>query len=136
MKLLESAEPWATSDKVILGAVLIQMMLETATVSFPSQKGSQPAFTYEKSWVEDKKLVGHICMNEDLYQMIVEDKFTLLDAYTTRHKPMIIPPKEWVSPNEGGYTLLQTEFMRAHGCQVQKVSIQCLIFHIFGNPLN
>lgn len=136
MKLLESAEPWATSDKVILGAVLIQMMLETATVSFPGQKGSQPAFTYEKSWVEHKKLVGHICMNEDLYQMIVEDKFTLLDAYTTRHKPMIIPPKEWVSPNEGGYTLLQTEFMRAHGCQVQKVSMQLIICLVFCNHLN
>jgi len=120
MKLLESAEAWSTADKVVLGAVLVQMLLEEAKVSFPG-KSPMPAFKYEKNWVSDKKLVGHINLNEDFYKMVVEDKFTSLDAYTTRHKPMVIPPKEWVGLNEGGYSLLQTEFMRAHGCQVQKV---------------
>lgn len=123
MQLLDSAKPWATGDKVILGAVLIQMLLEEATVSFQG-KGQKPAFVYEKNWVGHKKLVGHISMNDDLYNMIVEDKFSCLDAYTTRHKPMIVPPKEWVGPYEGGYSLLQTEFMRAHGCQVQKNALE------------
>lgn len=121
MQLLESAEPWATGEKVILGAVLIQMLLEEAKVSFQG-KDNKPAFVYEKNWVSHNKLVGHISMNDDLYNMIVEDKFSCLDSYTTRHKPMIIPPKEWTGLHEGGYSLLQTEFMRAHGCQVQKVS--------------
>jgi len=123
MKLLESAKPWNVGDKVILGAVLIQMLLEVAKVSFHGIE-QKPAFIYEKNWVGDKKLVGHISMNDDLYKMIVEDKFSCLDAYTTRHKPMIIPPKEWTGPYEGGYSILQTEFMRAHGCQVQKVRNQ------------
>ncbi len=120
MQLLESTDPWSTADKVILGAVLIQMLLEKAKVSFVG-KPTVSAFTYEKNWVSDKKLVGHINLNEDFFKLIVEDKFTSLDAYTTRHKPMVVPPKEWVGPNEGGYSVLQTEFMRAHGCQIQKV---------------
>ena len=120
MQLLESTDPWSTADKVILGAVLIQMLLEEAKVSF-IDKPTVPAFTYEKNWVSDKKLVGHISLNEDFFKLIVEDKFTSLDAYTTRHKPMVVPPKEWVGPKEGGYSVLQTEFMRAHGCQIQKV---------------
>lgn len=125
MQLLESAEPWTTGDKVILGAVLIQMLLEVAKVSFPGQRGLKPAFEYEKIWMGDKKLVGYITMNDNLYKRFVEDKFSSVDAFTTRHKPMVVPPREWVGPNEGGYMLLQTEFMRAHGCQVQKVRICC-----------
>lgn len=135
MQLLESAEPWSTADKVVLGAVLIQMLLEEAKVSFPG-KGSLSAFIYEKKWVNDKKLVGHINLNEDFYKMVVEDKFCSLDAYTTRHKPMVVPPKDWVGPYEGGYSLLQTEFMRAHGCQVQKVRGSTLLncIHVFRRP--
>ena len=121
MKMLDSAEPWSVADKVMLGAVLIQMLLETATVSFPGKEKTMPAFTHEKVWVSHQKLVGHINMNDDFYKMVVSDKLSCLDAYTSRHKPMVIPPREWVGPSDGGYFLLQTEFMRAHGCKVQEV---------------
>jgi DNA-directed RNA polymerase len=130
MQLLESAEPWTTADKVILGAVLIQMLLEVAKVSFPGQRGVKPAFEYEKLWIGDKKLVGYITMNDNLYKRFVEDKFSSVDAFTTRHKPMVVPPREWVGPDEGGYMLLQTEFMRAHGCHVQKVRQYCCMYGI------
>jgi DNA-directed RNA polymerase len=99
MQLLESAEPWTTADKVILGAVLIQMLLEVAKVSFPGQRGVKPAFEYEKLWIGDKKLVGYITMNDNLYKRFVEDKFSSVDAFTTRHKPMVVPPREWVGPD-------------------------------------
>jgi DNA-directed RNA polymerase, mitochondrial len=138
LQLLQSEKPWSTPDKVILGAVLIQMLLETARVDFhgatkhlvfhegdlESNKYGKPAFVYEKKWVPNKKhLIGHITMNEDFYKMVVEDDLASLDIYTTRHKPMVVPPKEWVGPNDGGYKLLKTEFMRAHGCQVQEKAL-------------
>jgi DNA-directed RNA polymerase len=138
LQLLQSEKPWSTADKVILGAVLIQMLLETARVDFhgktkhlvlhegelESNKYGKPAFVYEKKWVPNKKhLIGHITMNADFYKMVVEDNLASLDIYTTRHKPMVVPPNEWVGPNDGGYKLLKTEFMRAHGCQVQEKAL-------------
>jgi len=139
MQLLESTEPWTSADKVVLGAVLIQMLLDTARVSIGNNnftpgnleemhsgnnKYGQPAFTYEQKWKGINKLVGHVVMNEDFYQMVVNDKFSSLDNSTTRHKPMVIPPKEWVSPTEGGYSVLKTEFMRTHGCEVQRNALR------------
>ncbi len=128
MQLLESAEPWPASDKVALGVVLIKMLLDTAKVNLGNHQGKRlhanegtPAFTYEKKWVSENNLVGCVTMNEDFYKMVVEDKFCSLDAFTTRHKPMVIPPKDWSSFNDGGYMVLETEFMRSHGCHIQKV---------------
>lgn len=128
MQLLESAEPWPTSDKVALGVVLIKMLLDTAKVNLGNHQGKRlhgnegiPAFTYEKKWVSENNLVGCVTMNEDFYKMVVEDKFCSLDAFATRHKPMVIPPKDWSSFNDGGYMVLETEFMRSHGCHIQKV---------------
>ncbi len=125
MQLLESAEPWPTSEKVMLGVVLIHMLVDTAKINF---RGSDynggagvPAFVYEKRWLSDQQTVGFVAMNEDFYKMVVEDKFTSLDAYTSRHKPMVIPPNDWVSWDEGGYSVLNTSFMRTKGCQIQKV---------------
>jgi len=134
MQLLERGEPWKTGDKVVLGVVLIKMLLDTAKVNFKAgSRGKtnnstttgegQPAFVYEKRWVNHKKLVGHVTMNEDFYKMIVEDKFSSVDAHTTRHKPMVIPPEKWTSPYNGGYTILKSEFMRAQGCQQQKEAL-------------
>lgn len=125
MQLLNSVEPWSTADKVNLGVVLIQMLLETAKVNLGSHDRNYdaPAFIYEKRWVSENNLVGCVTMNEDFYKMVVEDKFSSLDAFTTRHKPMVVPPKNWTSYKDGGYMVLDTEFMRAKGCQVQTVSI-------------
>lgn len=135
LQLLQSEKSWSTGDKVILGAVLIQMLLETARVDFHGKNknlvineeslerklGGKPAFIYEKKWVPNKKhLIGHITMNADFYKMLIDDNLASLDVYTTRYKPMVVPPKLWSSANDGGYKLLKTEFMRAHGCQIQQ----------------
>ena len=147
MKLLESVEPWPSDDKVALGVVLIKMLLETAKVQLrdddsnminnysngidgnDDDDGSQygvPAFVYEKKWLNENNLVGCVTMNEDFYKMVVEDKFHSLDAFTTRHKPMVIPPADWTRYNDGGYMVLETDFMRTKGCQLQKVRIICI----------
>ncbi len=124
MQLLENSEPWPRADKVLVGVVLLQMLIETAKIKVGgSDDGDDgvPAFQHERRWLSDTQTVGCITMNEDFYKMVVEDKFTSMDAYTTRHKPMVVPPMDWVSWNDGGYKVLNCEFMRTKGCQIQKV---------------
>jgi DNA-directed RNA polymerase len=130
-RLLDSSESWSSSDKITLGVVLMKLLMETATVDLNGKNKrnrnngndvdyGEPAFVHEKIWMNDNNLVGCIKINEDFYRMVVEDKFSSLDAFTTRHKPMVLPPRDWTSPNDGGYMVLDTDFMRTKGCQIQK----------------
>ena len=125
MQLLQSSEPWHTAEMVVLGGVFIQMLLDTAYMNDRNGNGQNqnriPAFTYEKKWVTQNKLQGIIVMNEDLYHMMVHEKHASLDNSTMRHKPMVIPPKEWTSIGDCGYSVLTTDFMTTHGCQIQQV---------------
>ena len=129
--MLDSSESWSSSDKITLGVVLMKLLMETATVDLNGKNKrnrnngddvdyGEPAFVHEKIWMNDNNLVGCIKINEDFYRMVVEDKFSSLDAFTTRHKPMVLPPRDWTSPNDGGYMVLDTDFMRTKGCQIQK----------------
>eukprot|EP00560_Eucampia_antarctica_P002497 CAMPEP_0197839938 /NCGR_PEP_ID=MMETSP1437-20131217/45035_1 /TAXON_ID=49252 ORGANISM="Eucampia antarctica, Strain CCMP1452" /NCGR_SAMPLE_ID=MMETSP1437 /ASSEMBLY_ACC=CAM_ASM_001096 /LENGTH=1166 /DNA_ID=CAMNT_0043449413 /DNA_START=60 /DNA_END=3558 /DNA_ORIENTATION=- len=129
-KLLESKEEWSNVDKVKLGAALIEMLSNTATLDFSPQQrhkeyltpaeGGLPAFMHEIRWLKENKSVGHVVLNDQFYKMIVEDKIESLAAYTTRHKPMIVPPREWTGPKEGGYSALKVDLMRTHGCKIQQ----------------
>jgi len=132
LKLLQSEEEWTSAERVKLGAFLINALLETATINlegrpeddFLDQTSGEPAFNYEKRWLDKKKNTGHICMNPRLYKLIIEDKFESVVGHTTRHQPMVVPPLDWTGPNEGGYIALNVDFMRTHGCQVQQEALQ------------
>ena len=102
------------------------MLLETAMVNLRDDNGKmfnqysqsidgdddddsqygEPVFIYEKKRLSEKDLVGCVTMNEDFYKMVVEDKFNSLDAFTTRHKPIVIPPADWTRYNAGGYMVI------------------------------
>jgi len=118
-ELLESSERWTSVEKIKLGAALIAMILDTATVRL-SGRDEVPAFMYSKRWINDKKLVGHIDINHDFYKLVVEDKLQSFDPYTDRFQPMVVPPKKWESPTKGGYLALSVDLMRTHGCDIQK----------------
>lgn len=134
LQLLQSEEPWSTSHKVKLGVFLISTLLDKATINLEGQReddfdlldgsSGEPAFTHEKRWLNAKKNTGHIVMNTRLYKLIVEDKFESVVGNTTRHQPMVVPPREWTAPNEGGYSALHVDLMRTHGCQVQKEALR------------
>ena len=124
-QLLESSEDWTSDEKVVLGVALLQMLLETATIQVKGETyKTVPAFTYSKAWIGHYKSVGQIIMDQNLYNMIVKDKYYSLDVQTTRYKPMVVPPKEWSSTKKGGYEVLNCEFMRTHGCAVQQAALR------------
>ena len=130
-KLMESSEEWSNIEKVKLGVALIDMLSSTASLDFSQNKRKQyltpaeggiPAFTHEVRWIKQNQSVGHIVLNEQFYKMVVEDKIESLAAYTSRHQPMVVPPREWTGPKDGGYSALSVKLMRTHGCQIQQVS--------------
>jgi len=139
-KLIDSPEEeWTTAEKVKLGSVLIQMLLETTRVIKDHDNGKrrkgnmeftdldsylqagEPAFTYEKQWMGEKKLVGRIVMNPWLYRACLDDKFESLEGFTSRYQPMIVPPRPWKGIRDGGYYALNVDLMRTHGCRNQRV---------------
>jgi DNA-directed RNA polymerase len=116
-QVLEKDE-WSDTDRVGLGAALFQCLLSQATFSVDGQE--VPAFIYEKRWVKKVRLQSVVILNDRLHDRIVSDNVGSFAAMTTRYKPMILPPKRWKAPNEGGYLWLKAELMRYHGCRVQE----------------
>jgi DNA-directed RNA polymerase len=121
-QILEKEEEWSVQEKVQLGAALFQALLDKATIV---QDGKEEmAFTYEKRWFQKNKIRSYVSLNEGLYKMVVSDKLHSFGATTTKHKPMILPPKPWTDPNDGGYLWLKVDLIRYHGCNTQKEALQ------------
>ena len=117
-QLLKRSDTWSDTDKIKLGVALLDQLLGHATIS--ANRHVEKAFSYEQGWTDNKR-VGRIHLNDKLYRMVVEDSFDSLAASTTRHKPMIVPPRDWVEASKGGYAWLKVDMMRTHGSDVQKV---------------
>jgi DNA-directed RNA polymerase len=120
---MNSEDQWTSEDIIHVGACLLSILLETAKID--DNGTEEPAFTLEKSWSHaDKKSTSFILLNDKLYKLFVEDDYQSLAAVTTRHTPMIIPPRDWVGPKDGGYRWLNVDFMRTHGSNLQKEALQ------------
>lgn len=114
-------EEWTLSERVQLGAALFQILQEIATVL---EDGNETkAFTLSKNWYQKSKLQTIVTMNDRLVKMIVSDKLQSFDATTTRHKPMIVPPRPWTAADKGGYRMLRVDLMRYHGCHTQREAL-------------
>lgn len=122
-QILEREDEWTDNEKMQLGAALLQPLLETAKITTQDQK-SEAAFTLEKHWVAKDKSVSFVCMSDRLHKMIQTDKLESLSATTTRHKPMIVPPKPWSSATDGGYRALKVDLIRYHGCHTQREAVK------------
>jgi DNA-directed RNA polymerase len=120
---MNSEDQWTSEDIIHVGACLLSILLETAKID--DNGIEEPAFTLEKSWSHaDKKSTSFILLNDKLYKLFVEDDYQSLAAVTTRHTPMIIPPRDWVGPKDGGYRWLNVDIMRTHGSNLQKEALQ------------
>jgi DNA-directed RNA polymerase len=120
-QVLENDEQWTERDKIQLGAALFKVLLDCATVKDGGRKG-EPAFLFEKRWTRKDKSRAYVTLNEKLRNMVVSDRLQSFSQTTTRQKPMILPPKPWTKPKEGGYLWLKSDLVRYHGCDLQLVS--------------
>jgi len=125
-KLLKSDEEWLVQDKVHLGAALIKLLLETATLdkSFYKSNADSRAFVHEIKWISNLKSVGYVTLNQELFQRIVDEKLTTIATQATRFQPMIVPPKPWQGPSSGAYYALPASLMRTRGCKPQQHALE------------
>jgi DNA-directed RNA polymerase len=117
--ILKSDEEWTKPDKLKLGILLIEVLLENATIRQMGRR--EKAFSYEKRYFSKDKCIGKIYLHDALYKTVTEHTFDSLEGNTTRFKPMVMPPRDWVAPDDGGYSWLKTDLMRTHGSKMQKV---------------
>lgn len=117
---------WSEQDKIGLGVALFHCLLENSEFSMDGDAG--PAFVYELKWQKGtqkktQKSRGMVILNQKLHNRIVLDKLSSISTMTNRYKPMILPPKPWKTPTEGGYLWLEAKLMRYHGSQMQKEAL-------------
>ena len=135
---------WDPVQKVKLGCALIQLLLDNATFTKPTKDGkhqqrqrhgqhTEPAFQYKRKMMginkqNGKKAHGVIEIHPDLHSIAVNEEFTSTSMYispslaNSRVQPMVVPPNDWLSVNNGGYETIKVPFMRTRHCKTQKVS--------------
>ncbi|OCH85018.1 DNA/RNA polymerase [Obba rivulosa] len=120
-KYMEDAEDW-TSDwsqlvRVKVGGFLVDCLMDVATVtrSLADAKGEevyseeQPAFFHSYEYVRGHKL-GVIKLNPVVAERMARDR--IKTTLHPRHLPMLIKPKPWLGPDQGGYLFNKTAAMR------------------------
>lgn len=134
-----SDEPWSQAVIVQLGAALLQLLMEHCVLA-PSQPQQQqqpkePVFSIAKHWYQGK-LRTHVTLHDAVHTMVLEeDVLGSLDAVTSRHKPMVVPPAPWKSTTGGGYRILRVDLMR-YGCDRQREVLEQADLRLVMDGLN
>mmetsp|Transcript_6061 Transcript_6061/g.9281 ORF Transcript_6061/g.9281 Transcript_6061/m.9281 type:complete len:1018 (-) Transcript_6061:710-3763(-) len=120
-RLLENNEEWDTGKKVQVGAALVHILLEKATVKNSNGK-RECAFAHNKVYLSEKQ-VGFVKMHQDVYNLIAKDGHNSTMPISSRQKPMVVPPKKWVNPRKGAYKWLKSKLMRIDGSKLQEEAL-------------
>ncbi|CAN0414773.1 unnamed protein product [Pylaiella littoralis] len=131
---------WPAGAKVKLGAALIKLLIETACwthdkdrgVVTPWDKGvdrmagrgdaeevpaPQPAFLHNVVTVNNRRQ-GSLSLAPEIFSKMVDEDISRLA--TPRFVPMLVPPSDWVRPDQGGFLRLHSQIMRTRGEAAQK----------------
>jgi len=124
-KLLNSNDEWSTIAKAKLGAMLVELLIRTATTLHTSEA----CFHHEKKWIKNKRSVGYLTISADSYKQCMEtNRDALLNSspYNTKFQPMVRPPRDWTNiSNDGGpYYILSSSLMRTKGCKPQAQALR------------
>ncbi|KAG6329701.1 hypothetical protein ID866_9388 [Astraeus odoratus] len=120
-KYMEDSEEW-TSDwtqvlRVRMGSILVDSLMKVATVervavdknTGQEVREQQGAFCHSYEFVRGQKL-GIIRLNPVVADRIAKDG--LRETLHPRHLPMLVKPKPWLGPDEGGYLYNKSCVMR------------------------
>ncbi|KAH9837674.1 DNA/RNA polymerase [Rhodofomes roseus] len=119
-----SAE-WSQAVRVKVGSFLVDCLMDIATVvrtktdkaTGEVHSEEQPAFFHTYEYLRGNKL-GVIKLNPSIADKISKD--SVRGTLHPRHLPMLVKPKQWLSPDEGGYIYNQTWAMRFKDSQEQQ----------------
>lgn len=115
--------------KLQCAAVLLSSFLETAMVQMlhtdeNGVKHSQiaPAFYHTYAYVSGKK-VGLVKPNKYVAERLASGPSNTL-GLICKNAPMLVPPKQWTSWDEGGYWYTREEVMRTRNSLEQRVYLK------------
>ena len=125
---------WDTTIQVKVGALLVDLLVDTAMVSLgaggPSQKHF-PAFKLDRlgrgknvSWsgadnVSIKKQAEFLICTDEMLESI-ENHLEIFSVLHPKYMPMVVPPMPWAHCNSGGYLTHKTFVMRVRGSKLQR----------------
>ncbi|KAF8841664.1 DNA/RNA polymerase [Paxillus ammoniavirescens] len=128
-KYMEDSEEWTTEWtqllRVRMGSILVDCLMDVATVGRTAidkrtgeeVKEQQPAFYHAYEYVRGQKL-GVIRLNPVVADRLAKDG--LRETLHPRHLPMLVKPKPWLGPDQGGYLYNNSAAMRFKDCQEQQ----------------
>lgn len=107
---------WTQATRLKVGSILVECLVDTAQVlrTAIDKNGNeiseiQPAFYHTYEYFRGQKL-GVIRLNPVVIERLAKDR--LRETLHPRHLPMLMKPKPWLGPNQGGYLYSRTSAMR------------------------
>ncbi|KAL4063046.1 hypothetical protein V8B97DRAFT_2026531 [Scleroderma yunnanense] len=120
-KFMEAGEGWMSDWtqvlRVRMGSILIDSLMKVATVervavdknTGQEVREQQNAFCHSYEFIRGQKL-GIIRLNPVVTERLAKDG--LRETLHPRHLPMLVKPKPWLGPEEGGYLYNKSSVMR------------------------
>lgn len=138
---------WEEKHKVAVGAALIHSLIETCQIEISEQRMSA---VYNKPDSAEKnaefpipdagtniikafytknvkgaglysnKVTGTLFAHPELLEQVYGAMTSIRELVPPRLMPMLIPPRPWVSPNDGAYLIEKSTIMRTRGSTAQE----------------
>ncbi|CAM9586380.1 unnamed protein product, partial [Hapterophycus canaliculatus] len=138
LDMLEDAH-WPIGAQVKLGAALIKILIETACWTHDEEnggvipwdekrdRGSKEVALPQAAFIHDvvqgrTSRQGSLKLAPEIFNKMVEDDISRLA--TPRFVPMLVPPLDWVQPDQGGFLKLHVPIMRTRGEAAQKHALR------------
>lgn len=108
---------WTQSVRSKIGGILVECLMDVAEVTRTAKDKNtgelvseqQPAFYHTYEYQRGQKL-GVVRLNPVVAERMARD--TLQETIHPRHLPMLVKPKQWIAPDQGGYIYNKTYAMR------------------------
>ncbi|KAF8626667.1 hypothetical protein AX15_004758 [Amanita polypyramis BW_CC] len=108
---------WTQVVRSKIGGILVECLMDVAEVTRTAVDKTtgkhiseqQPAFHHTYEYQRGQKL-GVIRLNPVVVERLARDG--LRETIHPRHLPMLVKPKQWVAPDQGGYIYNKTSAMR------------------------
>jgi len=129
---------WPTVVKAKLGAVLISMLIHCAKVSVPPRRSTdqtdslegtqqevkesiQPALLHNYQYVRGRKL-GVIKLHTEIAKKLGTEPLRM--SVLSRHLPMVVHPRPWAGPRDGGYYYSPVKAVRTKDSREQDLYVK------------
>ncbi|KAJ2799145.1 DNA-directed RNA polymerase, partial [Coemansia helicoidea] len=113
-------DAWSVTTRTRIGSLLISMLLQAARIhegtglkevlnGVPGKAATEPAFTHGHVMSKGKRY-GIVKLHHSLRELFKDEPVETV--VNTRHLPMLVPPRPWLTHTSGGYLTQDEPCMR------------------------